>query len=535
VIDFDCIVVGSGASGAMAAQTLIEGGARVAMLDAGLRDDRYARLIPEKTFVDIRRTEPEQYRYLLGERFESAAFRRVGAGAQLTPPRRFIVERVDELLRLRAGDFAPLESLAFGGLAAGWGLMCGVYSGSELERASLPEAPMRAAYQTVADRIGICGSGDDDARRFTVGDLARIQPPPPLDPTAALLATRYQRRRAAVNGLGYVLGRPALALLTQPKDGREATRLRDMEFYCDDGGAAWRPAATIARLAAHPNFAYDGGVLVTRFDENDGAIALTAFDLRDGTLRRYGCRRLVLACGVFGTARIVLRSHDEGSHLPLLCNDYTYVPCLVAGRLGRSMPAHAQSLTQLALFHERASADVAVGTIFSYRSLMLFRLLREMPFGVRDARVLMQYLLSGFVIAGFDHPQERTEGKRVWRESDSSSPTGDRLAIAYELTPAERRDHRTRERGFAGVLRTLGAWPLRRVHPPLGSSIHYAGTLPYGDEERPLTLARDGRLHGTRNVFVADASGFTFLPAKPVTLSLMANAHRIADGIARRP
>ncbi len=531
--DFDCIVVGSGASGATAAQTLIEGGARVAMLDAGLRDDRYARLIPEKTFVEIRRTEPEQYRYLLGERFESAAFRRVGTGAQLTPPRRFIVERVDELLRLRAGAFAPLESLAFGGLAAGWGLMCGVYSEAELERASLPKLPMRDAYQIIADRIGISGAADD-ARRFTLGDLARIQPPPPVDPTAALLAARYQRRRDTVNALGYVLGRPALALLTQPKDGRGATRLRDMEFYCDDGGAAWRPSATIARLAAHPNFAYHGGALVTRFDEYENGIALTALDLRDGTTQRYGCRRLVLAAGVFGTARIVLRSRDEASNLPLLCNDYTYVPCLVAGRLGRSMPERTQSLTQLALFHERADADIAVGTIFSYRSLMLFRLLREMPLGVRDARILMQFLLSGFIIAGFDHPQARTEGKRVWREPDRSSPTGDRLAVAYELTDAERVDHRARERGFARILRVLGAWPLRSVHPPLGSSIHYAGTLPFDGDERPLTLARDGRLHGTRNVYVADASGFTFLPAKPVTLSLMANAHRVAGGVARR-
>ena len=56
------------------------------MLDAGIRDDRYASLIPHQTFVEIRRTDPDQYRYLLGERFESAAFGRVGAGAQLTPP-----------------------------------------------------------------------------------------------------------------------------------------------------------------------------------------------------------------------------------------------------------------------------------------------------------------------------------------------------------------------------------------------------------------------------------------------------------------
>lgn len=533
--DFDCIVVGSGAAGAMAAQTLVEGGARIALLDAGICDDRYVGIVPaRKTFVEIRRTEPEQYRYLLGDHFEAAAFGRIGAGAQLTPPRRFIVERTAELLPVRSESFAALQSLAFGGLAAGWGLMCGVYAPAEMERASLPAEPMQRAYQVVADRIGICGA-DDDARPHTIDGLARIQPPPPLDPAPASLASRYRRRRAAVNALGYVLGRPALALLTQPKDGRSATRLRDMEFYCDDDGAAWRPAGTIGRLAAHADFAYAGGVLATRFEERDGGIVLSALDLRDGTRRTFTCRRLVLAAGVLGTARLVLRSFDRPMPLPLLCNDYTYLPCLVPSQIGRSMPERAQSLTQLAMFHRRAGDDVAVGTIFSYRSLMLFRLLREMPLGVRDARILMQYLLSGFVIAGFDHPQAASDGKSVARERDGASPTGDRLAVTYGLTDDERRDHRERERGFARALRTLGAWPIRRVHPPLGSSIHYAGTLPFAAAERPFTLAHDGRLHGTRNVFVADASGFTFLPAKPVTLSLMANAHRVAAGVAARP
>ncbi|MBV8116440.1 MAG: hypothetical protein JOZ01_00600, partial [Candidatus Eremiobacteraeota bacterium] len=113
----------------------------------------------------------------------------------------------------------------------------------------------------------------------------------------------------------------------------------------------------------------------------------------------------------------------------------------------------------------------------------------------------------------------------------SASPTGDRLAVEFALTGEECTRHDAREREFMRVLRALGAWPIKRVHPPLGSSIHYAGTLPVSNEERPFTLAADGRLHGTQRVYVADGSGFTFLPAKGVTLSLMANAHRVAAGL----
>jgi choline dehydrogenase-like flavoprotein len=531
--DFDLIVVGSGATGSMAAKTLIDSGARVLMLDGGRRDDRYAALIPPKTFVDIRRTQPEQYRYFLGDAFECAAPRALGVGAQLTPPRRFIVDGACEFLPVRSETFAALESLALGGLASGWGLMCGVYSDAELEQASLPHDAMRAAYQVVCDRIGI-SAGDDDARPYACGALQGTQPPLPLDPSANVLATRYRQKRAALRARGYHLGRPALALLTQRKDERDATTLRDMDFYADAGGAAWRPAFVLESLRQRENFAYAGDVLVTRFVERDDGVEVTALDMRARTERRFACRRLVLACGVLATARIVLRSlSGPAPRLPLLCNDYTYVPCAVPSRIGRAMPERNNSLTQLAIFHDpdARQRDVAVGTIFAYRSLMLFRLLRQIPLNVRDARALMQYLLSGFLIAGFDHPQAYSQGKQIWLEDDASSPTGDRLAIAFALTTQERARHDARERDFLRVLRALGAWPIKRVHPPLGSSIHYAGALPFSERETPFTLGGDGRLHGTRSVFVADGSGFTFLPAKGVTLSLMANAHRVAAGI----
>jgi hypothetical protein len=410
-----------------------------------------------------------------------------------------------------------------------------VYSDAELEQASLPIAAMRDAYQVVADRIGISGGAGDDAWPYLCGDLLRTQPPTALDPTAAFVAARYRRQRDRLRARGYHLGRPALALLTQPKDDRGATQLLDMDFYVNPNDAAWRPALALDELRRHPNFAYAGDVLITRFDERDEGVDVAVLDLQDRTHKSFRGRRLALACGVLGTARIVLRSFPgSNARLPLLCNDYTYVPCVVPSRLGRAMPEHNNSLTQLAIVHDPdfRRRDVAVGTIFSYRSLLLFRLLREVPLGVRDARALLQYLLSGFLIAGFDHPQAYSDGKRLWLESDATSPTSDRLAIDYTLTGDELLGHDARERAFLGVLRSLGAWPIKRVHPPLGSSIHYAGTLPETERDAPFTLSASGRLHGTRNVYVADGSGFTFLPAKGVTLSLMANAHRVAAGLA---
>ena len=66
----DVIVVGSGASGVHAAYPLVAAGRTVTMLDVGREDDVYDRLIPEATFAEIRRTDRQQHRYFLGDRFE---------------------------------------------------------------------------------------------------------------------------------------------------------------------------------------------------------------------------------------------------------------------------------------------------------------------------------------------------------------------------------------------------------------------------------------------------------------------------------
>ena len=79
----------------------------------------------------------------------------------------------------------------------------------------------------------------------------------------------------------------------------------------------------------------------------------------------------------------------------------------------------------------------------------------------------------------------------------------------------------------------LGCYAIRRIHPGHGSSIHYAGCLPFNDEEKKFTVSSSGKLNGTKNIFIADGSGFKYLPAKGITFSLMANAHLVAKNVLK--
>ena len=530
----DFVVVGSGCTGAMAAATLIEGGggARVLMLDAGERDDRYAGVLPSGDFVSVRTTDREQYRYFLGEDFEGVPWGKVGTGAQLTPPRRHLVRKVPELLPLESDSFFPLESLAYGGLGAGWGLGCCAYSDAELRAAGLPPEAMRAAYQWAADRIGISGERDD-ASPYTIAQLERVLPPIELDATAGRLYASYLRRRHRVHAAGFRMGRTALALLTRAVGERGAYAYRDMDFYDDRGQSAYRPWMTADELRKRENFLYRNNVLVTRFEEVPDAVRVHGIDTAAGEAVSHVCRRLVLAPGVLGSARIVMRSFDRKPELPILCNPYCYLACIQPALLGAPARGRQVGFSQLSLFHDPTGSnfDVAMASIYSYRSLMLFRIVREAPIALSDAYPIMRYLAPALTLVGIHHPDERGGRRSLRLEPCAASPTADVLRADFSLSEDAERKLRDRERRFTGVMRSLGAYRIRRVDPGHGSSIHYAGTLPFdsGDSgDKPFTLRPGGRLSGSARVYVADGSGFRYLPAKGVTLSLMANARLTA-------
>jgi hypothetical protein len=535
VIEPDFLVVGSGPAGAHAAQTLLERGASVAMLDVGNNNATYPTFIPDTDFMSVRREDDQQHRYFLGDSFEGIPGPRVKTGAPLTPPRQYVTELVDTFLPVSSSTFDPLESLAYGGLGSAWGAGTCVYSDAELDAAGLDQAEMRAAYQVVVDRIGISGA-DDDARPYSWAGLERVDPLPALDETCARLLAAYPRNRARFHRSGLRMGRTALALITRDRGDRKAHRSLDMDFYSDADKSIYRPWMTVDGLRESARFTYVRDRLVLRFHEGTDGVDVECLDTQARERVRHRGRRLILAAGTLGTARIVLRSCAQAAtSLPLLCNPYTYVPGIVPSMIGKDLRPLRLSLAQLSVFHDNdgTNRDVAMGSIYSYRSLMLFRILRQAPIDMADARILFRYLMPGLTILGIHHPERPGSGRTLRLATDAGSPTGDRLEVEYRLTDGEVRSLRRREKVMIRALRSLGSWAIKRIDPGMGSSIHYAGTLPFSAGTAPYTLRSDGRLSGTERVWVADGSGFRFLPAKGLTLSLMANAHVTAQAALR--
>jgi len=525
----DYIVVGSGCSGASAAQTLVEAGAQVAMLDVGVRNKDDIK-VPEKDFISLRQTDTQQYRYFIGDKAEGVNWGRVGTGAQITPPRKYILDLVNHYTPLQSSTFSNFESLGYGGMGIGWGLQSWEYNKEDIEATGLDAAKMAEAYSAVVKRIGVCAS-DNDATKLTINKLRDYQPAPKMDRNNTHMYKKYTDHRKGFNRNGIVVGQTPLALLTKDMGQRKKYTYTGMDFYADPGKSAWRPWITVDQLKKESNFTYIDGYLVVSFKEKKDYTEVHCLRVDNDKPAVFRCRKLVLGCGALGSARILLRSFKEkGTRLPILSNQYTYIPCVQPRLVGKALEPRKLGFAQLSIFLDKAKlgAKASMASLHSYQSLMLFRVIPQVPFNFVDAKVLMRYLSSAIIIMGVYHPDSQSKNKYVQLVPDRKSPTGDKLKVVYSLAPDEEKEFKAREKKFMKAARKLGAYPLKRIDPGFGSGIHYGGTIPFSDQEKPYTLSPTGRLHKTKSVYVADSSGFTYLPSQGLTLSIIANAHAVA-------
>jgi choline dehydrogenase-like flavoprotein len=149
----DYIVVGSGCTGAMAAETLAVSGKRVLVLDVGVENENSSAVNTD--FITKRFNDKQQSEFFLGKELEVLSENTHPNIPQQMAQRKFMTELTDKFLPVGSENFFPVESLALGGLGNGWGLGSCVFSVNELKKVGLSTALMNESYKIIANRIGM--------------------------------------------------------------------------------------------------------------------------------------------------------------------------------------------------------------------------------------------------------------------------------------------------------------------------------------------------------------------------------------------
>jgi choline dehydrogenase-like flavoprotein len=528
--NYDVLIIGSGPSGVHAAHEAVTAGYKVALVDIGYTVDPKLRdRIPHKSFSEIRASDPNQDIYFLGDDPETILRNQDRAGPHLTPARQYMIRNMDSLLPLESESFVPLQATGSGGLGISWGANCFVYEDSELRKAGIPPEELRPHYITTALEVGVSGKTDDcTAPMIANMDSSAIQDALPIDSNAETILKHYINKKKKYNNKGFFLGQSLLAMLSRPLGNRSENPLFDMDYWTDSGLSVYRSQFTLDKLQAFPNFTYLTGYLATHFTEEHDAVTLHCRQVDSVQVEQYTARKLLLAAGAINSGRLALASfQDFSQRLPILCNRNHWVAAINLSMLGRSARDQRHSLSQLAILMQTDfdGPDYVVAHIFSYRSLLWFRILKNIPLPQRLGILFLRFIATAFTCINIHYPDHFSPNRWIQLKNNEG---GAILQAHCEFTAEEDAWLNRNERRLLLFLARLRCIPLGISKPIHGASIHYAGTLPCSEDEKPFTTEASGKLRGTKNVYVADSSSWRFLSGKGLTLTLMANARRVA-------
>jgi hypothetical protein len=527
----DYCVVGSGPAAVACAHALLNAGARVRMLDAGLQ------LEPERRglIAKLASSQPEDWSATDVTAYQSGMNPDVGGvPLKLVFGSDFAYRGAAETLGIKFENTGIRPSFAFSGLSNVWGAAMMPYAATDLADWPLGSAALAPHYQAVLNFTGLAGQTDDLAEPFPLftKNLTQLK----LSAQSRHLLETMERNRDALQRAGLVFGRSRLAVRGNDSAVTGGCVYCRLCMYGCPYDFIYTSAHTAKGFEKQARFAYEPGVVVSSVREAAGRVEI--FGQRLGTREplTWCADRVFIAAGTVPTTQILLRSLGAYDQTVMLKDSQYFLVPLLTRRIPGATLERSFGLSQLfvELFDSAGTGKSTHVQIYSNSDLI--------NAAVTNAFGPLRGLL-GFLVRQL---QERLMVAQGFLHSDSSSHiavrlragesgNGDCLDVRGITNPATANTVRDVVRRLARHSRHLGARPITsmlKIADP-GRSFHCGGSFPMRATPRGFESDLLGRPPGWSRVHAVDATVFPSIPATTITLSAMANAHRIGSDAAK--
>jgi choline dehydrogenase-like flavoprotein len=516
---YDLIVIGSGPGGASLAHRLAPTGKRILMLERGGYLPRSQKNWDSTTvFVDGTYQAPETWYGSDGSRFHPGLHYWVGGNSKVYGA---------ALFRLRERDFGEVRHVD--GISPAWPV------GYDEFEPYYAEA--EALFHVHGQR------GEDPTEPWSSG-------PYPYPPVI---------HEPRIQGLNDILAKEGLhpfhlplgIKLDQNPDGSPTTNSPCIRCDAFDGFPCAINAKADAQVtcvdptrAAHPNFTLLTNALVTRLETDAGGRSVSRVHVtREGKDEQYSADIVVVACGALSSALLLLRSASD-AHPRGLANG--------SGLVGRNYMRHNMSVVMALLKepnHTVFQKTLAVSDFYFGADDWEYPLgLIQMCAASHGAQIRGEAPWQSIMSHLPDLPFEKMAEHSIdfWLQSEDLPHPDNRIfydggrVILQVKENNMQAAHRLRAK-LQDLTLPLGAFPKlidRNLYLgkgiPISGTAHQCGTCKFGTDPAASVLNLDCRAHELDNLYITDASFFPSSGAVNPTLTIIANALRVADHIKQR-
>jgi choline dehydrogenase-like flavoprotein len=515
--EYDLIVIGSGPGGASVAQRLAPTGKRILLLERGgyLPRSR-ANWDSQTVFVDGAYQAKETWYGGDGREFHPGLHYYVGGNSKVYGA---------ALLRLRERDFD--EIVHKDGISPAWPLKYDTFE------------PYYAEAERLFEVHGL--RGEDPTEPPASGPY----PYPPVSHEPRIQILHNDLARQGLHPFHLPLG-----IRLREKDGVPTPT--SICIRCDafdgfpcllNGKADAQVMCVDPALAAHPNLTLLTGAYVSKLETDPSGRRISDVIVsRNGTEERYRGGIIVVACGALSSALLLLRSGND-RHPQGLANG--------SGQVGRNYMRHNQSIL-MALMREPnetvfqktlAVADFYFGSDDWDYPLGLIQMCATSHAAQIRGEALPEWLEW---VPKMPFEELARHSMDFWLSSEDLPCPKNRIfydgaRVVLDTTEGNMEAHHRLKKKLEHILNVAGAHPLlmdRNLYLgkniPIGGTAHQAGTARFGTDPSTSVLDLDCKAHEVDNLYLADASFFPSIGGVNPTLTIIANALRVADLIKER-
>ena len=514
---YDVIVIGSGPGGGSLAHRLAPTGKRILMIERGDYLPRSRANWDAKTvFVDGAYQAPDTWYGKGGDSFHPGLHYYVGGNSKVYG---------SALFRLRERDFGELRHID--GISPAWPLGYEVFE---------------PYYCQAEELFHVHGRrGEDPNEPWSSKPYA--YPPVSHEP-------RIQALNDSLESQGLHPFHLPLGILLDEKDGKPTPTSPCIRCDAFDGF----PCAINAKadsqvicvdptLAAHPNFTLLTNAYVERLDTDASGRSITGVHVqRHGQHEVYSADIVVVACGALSSALLLLRSASD-AHPTGLANG--------SNQVGRNYMRHNMSVLMAILKepnHTVFQKTLALSDFYFGDSNWEYPMGLIQMCATSHGEQIRGEELPGFLSFLPEMPFDKMAEYSMdfWLQSEDLPRPDNRIfydgdKVVLSITEGqEEAAHRLKHK-LESLMEPIGARPKlleRRLYLgkniPINGTAHQAGTCRFGIDPAMSVLDLNCRSHEVDNLYVADASFFPSIGAVNPTLTIIANALRVADHLKER-
>ncbi len=520
---YDVVIIGSGPGGGTMAWKLAKTGKNILVIERGdyLKRER-ENWSTEAVFADARYQVDETWRSSSGDTFKPGLHYFVGGNSKVYGA---------VLFRLREEDF---EGIAHpDGISPEWPVKYDTFE---------------PYYQAAEDLFQVHGvHGEDPTEPWSKGDY----PKPPISHEPRIQELADGLKSEGLNPFHLPMG----ALMEE--DGKGGTLPHSPLLRCDpfdgypsltNGKADAQIICIDPALKAHDNLTLLTNAYVDKLLTNESGGAVTGVEtVIDGKRHLIRGDIVVVACGALSSALLFQRS-ENAAHPGGLANGSDLVGRNYMRHNNAAVLAISKSPNPTQFQKTLGVNDFYHGHARSPHNDWEFPLGHIQMVGKSDGTQIEVEGLPGFLQWLPDKPFSWIAEHSVdfWLTSEDLPIRENRVFYARDQVHLDLQEtnieahKRLREK-----LRTICG--KTGIHPhlfdrslylgkdtPIGGTSHQAGTLKFGEDPSHSVLDLDCKAHGIDNLYVTDASFFPSIGAVNPTLTIIANALRVADVIEAR-